>query len=1217
MKYNEILHFQPITSVVKFDTIISEEIERGLVRSYIFSEVLCDTVRTIIIKNLDPAGTYEKKGIQIVGNYGTGKSHLMALVSAIAENKAFADELSNDLLKADFLKIAGKYKVIRFDIGSDKVLKDIVFDRMERWMNKSLGVDFRFDPDSTESYKDQLLQMMAAFKKIYPGKGVLVVIDELLEYLRSRNNQQINHDLMFLRSIGEACDASRFKIMFGVQELLYSSPEFHFQAETLNKVEDRYDDFIITREDVSFVVKERLLKKDEHQKALIRSHLEKFAHLYNDLQANFNHYVDLFPVHPSYIRHFENIRHGKSQREILKTLSAHFESMTDSEVPKDNPGLITYDMYWKNLSGNPSMMTIPDIRKVREISEIIREKINAFFRKGRAAKKPVAHKIADALAINLLCGELGQKNGATANSLKDDLCITLPMADDADFLLENIRATVKHIISATDGAFVDYKQESEEYYIRVEGGRNYDKEIEEMGKTMSGDDCDQAFFDFLQHVLMLTHDTYRSGFKIWEHSLEWKDKKSFRSGYIFFGNPNERSTTQPVQHFYLYFMPLFSEICMDDAKDEVSFLFQDLSESFKETIRQLGAAKNLEIRSGSDQKSVFRDKIDKLLDKARGIFDREYLSKIRVSCKARETVLQSFSLPGAGSSKEQLFSEAASVLLNDYFNERFPHYPAFKSLLQPLSKDNFDIRVKSAIAKIVSPSKPNRDGEAMLSGLGLWSPEGIEARNSKYALSLLNMLKERGPGKVLNRDEILDCYYEPLNIWYSRDFEMDYRLEFLVLAALVQHGDIEMVRPEKTINAVNIKEIKSLKTDDFFSFRSIRMPKGIPSDVLKSLFKSMELPDLTSFLENPETLVQLQTRAREMAERVVRTKELVSDGISCRNISLLTDEETTEYRQKLDRLRDVLDRTANYQTYGKLKHIEFSCHEIQETFEVYGKCDVFEKLDALARRFNDLVLYLSEARNYVVSEVLADDMDKAIRDLPDKLCGGSDAEIKQYETRLNALIDRYADDYLSQYLAHRLSKADRVKKEALLNSQVKKICDVIRDADYISNTVAYEEWIRNITGLKVASEEITKAAVKKTPFHDFNPREYQNIPGYKLNDLEKQLNDIFEDWTGNLLDLFNDPGVKKNMELLTPDDRNLALAFKNGEIELTPDNAHKLRDIMGQLARGIDKVELTLDDIQSVFKTPLSPDDAIRAFKEFINKKTAGKERKKVRIVIR
>ena len=136
---------------------------------------------------------------------------------------------------------------------------------------------------------------------------------------------------MLLRQLGKACDKSRFKLMFGVQELLYRYRSFQFQADMLNRSKIVMAD-LITKEDVSFVVKERLLKKDLHQKAKIREHLLKFAHLFEGINTNLNEFIDLFPVHPNYVSYFEKIKHGKSQREILKVLSVKFEEILEKEV---------------------------------------------------------------------------------------------------------------------------------------------------------------------------------------------------------------------------------------------------------------------------------------------------------------------------------------------------------------------------------------------------------------------------------------------------------------------------------------------------------------------------------------------------------------------------------------------------------------------------------------------------------------------------------------------------------------------------------------------------------------------------------------------------------------------------------------------------------------------------------------------------------------------
>ena len=133
--------------------------------------------------------------------------------------------------------------------------------------------------------------------------------------------------------------------MFGVQEMIYQSKEFAFAAEMMLKVKDRYIDLTIRKEDVSFVVQNRLLRKSEQQKSAIRTHLEKFISLFGDMHSHLQDYVELFTVDPSYFDNFQRIKLGRAQREVLKTLTKQFEKIADMDIPTDNPGLITYDQY--------------------------------------------------------------------------------------------------------------------------------------------------------------------------------------------------------------------------------------------------------------------------------------------------------------------------------------------------------------------------------------------------------------------------------------------------------------------------------------------------------------------------------------------------------------------------------------------------------------------------------------------------------------------------------------------------------------------------------------------------------------------------------------------------------------------------------------------------------------------------------------------------------
>ena len=84
MKYKDILHFEPITDVIQFDKLDDKSYQKDLVRTFVYPDYFLETIIPEIVKNMQFGGQ-NQKGIQIIGNYGTGKSHLMSLIQLVAE----------------------------------------------------------------------------------------------------------------------------------------------------------------------------------------------------------------------------------------------------------------------------------------------------------------------------------------------------------------------------------------------------------------------------------------------------------------------------------------------------------------------------------------------------------------------------------------------------------------------------------------------------------------------------------------------------------------------------------------------------------------------------------------------------------------------------------------------------------------------------------------------------------------------------------------------------------------------------------------------------------------------------------------------------------------------------------------------------------------------------------------------------------------------------
>ena len=221
LQYSELINFEPVESVVQLKDANDLQRAQHLLDTYVISDNMAEKICHDIIENIQFDRQVDNKGMLIVGNYGTGKSHLMSVISTIAEMPGASKYLKNTEVADKAKEIEGKFKVIRAEFGAvTKSLRDIICSELERGL-ENIGVDFTFPAaHEVNNNKDMLFEMMELFNEQYPDQGLLLVIDELLDYLRGRKDQDLVLDLGFLREIGEVCMNSRFRFISGVQEML-------------------------------------------------------------------------------------------------------------------------------------------------------------------------------------------------------------------------------------------------------------------------------------------------------------------------------------------------------------------------------------------------------------------------------------------------------------------------------------------------------------------------------------------------------------------------------------------------------------------------------------------------------------------------------------------------------------------------------------------------------------------------------------------------------------------------------------------------------------------------------------------------------------------------------------------------------------------------------------------------------------------------------------
>ena len=614
MKYGDLIQFDPIETVIQLRDADKESAARKLVATYVVSDEMAEKLAGVVIPQLQFDRPADNKGLFVVGDYGTGKSHLMSVISAVAERRGLLEVLSPSVAAAAG-EIAGKFQVARTELGATTMdFRRFVCSQLEEALAER-DVDYHFPPrDTIPNHKGAFEDMMSAFHERYPDQGLLLVVDELLDFLKGRNDQELVHDLSFLREVGEVCKDLRFRFLAGVQESIFDSWRFAFVASSLRRVQDRFEQVRIAQTDIKYVVAERLLKKTGEQRARIREYLAPFTKFYGKMNERLDDFVRLFPVHPDFIDTFQRLA-VVEKRQVLRTLSTAMERRIDDKLPTDHPGVIAYDTFWETLCENPSFRSVPEIREVINCSEVLESRIESAFT--RPFYKPMALRIVHGLSVHRLTHrDIYAELGATPAELRDHLCLYQPGIEemggdepDAD-LLTQVETVLGAIHKTVSGQFISSNPDNRQYYLDLKKTEDFDALIDERAETLDAVQLNRYYYAALQRVMECADQTYRTGYKIWEHELEWWERRASRRGYLFFGAPNERSTAVPPRDFYLYFLHPHEPPRFKDEKkaDEVFFRLTGQDEVFGRVLKNCAAALDLASRASGHAKSVYTDK---------------------------------------------------------------------------------------------------------------------------------------------------------------------------------------------------------------------------------------------------------------------------------------------------------------------------------------------------------------------------------------------------------------------------------------------------------------------------------------------------------------------------------------------------------------------------------------------------------------------------------
>jgi chromosomal replication initiation ATPase DnaA len=112
MLYKDLIQFTPIESIIQLRDAEREASARNLVQTYVISDQMANKLADLAISQIQFDRPLDNKGVLIVGNYGTGKSHLMSVLSAVAEHGGMVEDIAHPKVREAARSIAGKLRLV-------------------------------------------------------------------------------------------------------------------------------------------------------------------------------------------------------------------------------------------------------------------------------------------------------------------------------------------------------------------------------------------------------------------------------------------------------------------------------------------------------------------------------------------------------------------------------------------------------------------------------------------------------------------------------------------------------------------------------------------------------------------------------------------------------------------------------------------------------------------------------------------------------------------------------------------------------------------------------------------------------------------------------------------------------------------------------------------------------------------------------------------------
>lgn len=1204
MKIKDLFNFEEVPQVIAIGKI--QDINQIVDKFVISQNLEYDLLEFLeYLKGNKPENNIS---INVIGNYGTGKSHLLAFISLVLSRPELVDHIQNEKIRNGFKSLNRNFIVVKYELPAvqKKSLASIFFYRVRKQLKKYYDIDIRpMDVETDEKDTKELVEeIMAKIKEKYPTSGLIVIFDEYSDFIKSKLSADQNHDLQFTRQLAESSKTEDFILMISMQEHIFSNPEFRDKAELISKIEKRFLKINITSENVEDIIAKRMVSKDQNQVQELKKLFSTMNNRFTNIALEEERYIDLFPVHPYVIDIFSKLTFFEN-RSILQFVSQAIRKI----IEDDFPSFVTFDMIYDLMIENDfGVRNKTEVKPVDGAVSSLKGIVNRIDQKYREE----GLRLIKSLAILNLTSSGDKKLGDTPERLAENLFV-IPKSQIIEPGHE-VNTVLKKIREKSEGQFIVRDEKKDVYYLDLNVITDFNQLINDKAEHM--DDLPFVNSKFVESFLLdeldidpIKNISYLDSSKKYliDDSFEWKERNSFKNGKLAIEIGYKVKTTPEGD--FLSVLLGFNAKNLENKHPHQITINPDYHEDLVWSMKRLAAAEEF-IRT--------RRHLHEMQNQKRLIIDEELKSGFKKAINNSEITYkgQNFNLEEIGINSDinaEIFSQIKSNLLGEDLVKEYPEYPRFKS---KISYENIKNTVGSVLKDIGQKDGVVKDllnqSTNLLIPLGLYNNGMLDNTQSPYAKLILKQAESSTNYPIQELVEYL----------HQKPYGLQKEIVYLILAVLLRNGDIMLSsKTGKTYTSSDFSSLFRSGLDAFDDLKYIKKEGVLPPEA-KILF---DIIDLNRGLL--QTQKDYPTAYRNYMDRI----ETIDSDLSKIRIDF-NHIQDSDIGLPLEEIKKEI---------GKIESINFASLKINNIYEM-NKLDYsperlddikqgYELIITLKSLFSDIFSYILEGIQYMknvdgwIDSNFFRDSDKneliKIYDDSMDIISNNRKLLKEDERKpIKGKIDLFKDKYKQIYYeTHKQFVGEGVEWELLddLEQSVPyQKLKVLKDVNIV-NPYSFQSLQLKIKELKDTRCLDFKVDELDTSYHCthcmFPKGNYDPNINQTIESIDKDVNDLLNSWEKQILDEINDNQNK--LDQLDPEERVLIDDILSND-EISDDVNFTSVMAINDLIEDIPIENVDLDDLFQMLtsgKDSLKPEEFIEIVKTFVNEKTEGHDSDNVR----